>query len=661
MIANRKSAVAAILSAISFACGAPGATGTLDEGVAGDIPSAAPAEELAEAAASSGFVAVAASAFDTGYPADGAVDGSLSTRWTALGKGQYITGDLGAVKTLTGLRISWYRGAARRTAFEIRARGTDNVTRTVWSGQSSGTTDGFELFTFPAVDVRQVWVVVNGNTENDYANMWEMQAVIGGTTTTPPPTPVAVAVAVTPASATVQTGAAVQLSAAVTGTTNTSVTWTVVEGAAGGAVSSTGLYSAPSVAGTFHVVAKSVADATKSGTATVTVTAPAGVTVSRPTGGDDTANFNAAIVSANGSVVNVPAGTYNVRAVAVNRANTSIVCSATTPAVIKLRALASGDGSPIFNVTANNFSIRNCILDGNKAAQPSGGFNDSFNGRSFRTAVKIDGAYSGLTVDRVTFQNVYGAGIATRRVSAIKVTNSIFKDNFFEAIFATTPWTGGDPVNHVTGFVFTGNTVTNARSRHSSINANGLLAQQTWDLDISNNVWDGFERNAMKLENCRNGTVSNNRIRNGDLSWAGIGMQNGSHSMTITGNTLDNVGSGIDTSLVVGGQYGSDKIENLVIRGNTITGVHSGAMPDGIRILGYASAMTDVTIENNVIRSVPRHGINVRQFTNYYASPTFTRITIRNNQLTSAGACNNWFSGTSVQPTSAVTSPNTCS
>lgn len=83
-------------------------------------------------------------------------------------------------------------------------------------------------------------------------------------------------------------------------------------------------------------------------------------------------------------------------------------------------------------------------------------------------------------------------------------------------------------------------------------------------------------------------------------------------------------------------------------------------MPDGIRILGYASALTDVTIVDNVVKNVPRSGINVRQFTNYNASPTFTRITIQNDQLTSAGACNNWFSGTSVQPASSTTSPNTC-
>ncbi len=656
MNTNRKFALA-ILSTILFACGNPS---ELDEESYGDLPAEAPTDVLAGAAASSGFVAATANGWDPGLVPENAIDGTLSTRWTALGKGKFIAADMGAVKSLSGMRISWYRGQYRRSTFSIVIQDVGGGLRTVWSGQSSGTTSSLETYTFPPVQTRYLRVVVQGNTENDYANIWEMQAVTDGSTTPPPPPPAqTVAVTVSPATAAVPTGGSVQLAAAVTGSANTSVTWTVQEGAAGGAVGSTGLYTAPSAAGTFHVVATSVADPSKSAAATVTVNATSGVTVARPTGGDDTANFNAAIVSANGGVVNVPSGTYLVRAVAVNRANTTILCTSTSPAVIKLRQLASGDGSPIFNVTANNFTVRNCILDGNKATQPSGGFNDSFMGRSFRTAIKMDGAYSGLTVERVTFQNVYGAGIATRRVSNIRVTDSVFKDNFFEAVFATTTWTSGDPTNRVNGFTFQRNTITNARSRHSSINANGLLVQQTRTVDVSNNLWDGFERNAMKLENCRDGVVANNTIRNGDFSWAGIGMQNGAHYMTIEGNNLNNVGTGIDTSLVVGGQFGSDTIDHVTIRNNTITNVHSGSMPDGIRLLGYGSAMTDISITGNVVRTVPRYGINVRQFTNYHPSPTFTRITVQNNQLTSAGSCS-WFTGTGVSPTNTVTSPNTC-
>ena len=50
------------------------------------------------------------------------------------------------------------------------------------------------------------------------------------------------------------------------------MTWSVQEGAAGGTIAATGVYSAPAVAGTYHVVATSVADPAKSAIATVTVT-----------------------------------------------------------------------------------------------------------------------------------------------------------------------------------------------------------------------------------------------------------------------------------------------------------------------------------------------------------------------------------------------------
>ncbi|MFT3916553.1 MAG: glycosyl hydrolase family 28-related protein [Anaeromyxobacteraceae bacterium] len=93
------------------------------------------------------------------------------------------------------------------------------------------------------------------------------------------PAPTTVSVAVSPASASVAPGATQQFTATVTGTTNTAVQWSVQEGAAGGSVSSTGLYTAPSTAGTYHVVARSQADTTKQAVATVTVTAQPTVAV----------------------------------------------------------------------------------------------------------------------------------------------------------------------------------------------------------------------------------------------------------------------------------------------------------------------------------------------------------------------------------------------
>jgi len=80
-----------------------------------------------------------------------------------------------------------------------------------------------------------------------------------------------IAVTVSPASVSLAAGGSQQFSATVSNTTNTGVTWTT----SGGAISAAGLYVAPSTAGSYTVTATSVADPTKSGTSTVSVSAAA--------------------------------------------------------------------------------------------------------------------------------------------------------------------------------------------------------------------------------------------------------------------------------------------------------------------------------------------------------------------------------------------------
>jgi hypothetical protein len=77
-----------------------------------------------------------------------------------------------------------------------------------------------------------------------------------------------VAISINPTTANVNTGATFQFNATVTGTPNTAVTWT----ASSGALSTSGLYTAPATVGTYTVTATSQADATKSASATVNVT-----------------------------------------------------------------------------------------------------------------------------------------------------------------------------------------------------------------------------------------------------------------------------------------------------------------------------------------------------------------------------------------------------
>ena len=93
----------------------------------------------------------------------------------------------------------------------------------------------------------------------------------GGTKTTETPAAPVVAITVTPTTSTISVTGTAQLTAAVTGSTNVAVTWSVTP--AGTVVG--GLFTPPLKAGTYTVKATSQADATKSASATITVTAPA--------------------------------------------------------------------------------------------------------------------------------------------------------------------------------------------------------------------------------------------------------------------------------------------------------------------------------------------------------------------------------------------------
>lgn len=92
-------------------------------------------------------------------------------------------------------------------------------------------------------------------------------------TVTPVVAPVSVTVTASPQTTTMVMGATRAFTALVTGSADTAVTWSVVEGPAGGAVDATGSYTAPAGVGSFHLRATSKADPAKSDGAVVTVVA----------------------------------------------------------------------------------------------------------------------------------------------------------------------------------------------------------------------------------------------------------------------------------------------------------------------------------------------------------------------------------------------------
>ena len=89
-----------------------------------------------------------------------------------------------------------------------------------------------------------------------------------------------VSVALSPKTVTLRRDGTQQFTALVAGSLETRVSWTITEGAAGGSIDRAGTYTAPAAAGTFHLVAASIADPRSTDTALVTVTDPPGVSVS---------------------------------------------------------------------------------------------------------------------------------------------------------------------------------------------------------------------------------------------------------------------------------------------------------------------------------------------------------------------------------------------
>lgn len=84
-------------------------------------------------------------------------------------------------------------------------------------------------------------------------------------------TVLAISVSISPKQIAMTTGESTSFSASVAGSANQAVSWTVLEGPAGGSVSTTGKYTAPAAFGTFHVVATSQASSSQSAQAVVTV------------------------------------------------------------------------------------------------------------------------------------------------------------------------------------------------------------------------------------------------------------------------------------------------------------------------------------------------------------------------------------------------------
>ncbi|MBM7119129.1 metallophosphoesterase [Archangium primigenium] len=116
-------------------------------------------------------------------------DDNLSTRWSALGKGVWLTLDLGSAQSLSGVAVAWHQGDKRQNQY-VLSTSTDGATFTQAGSGTSALTTAAQTYAFSAArTARYVRVTVNGNTANDWGSITEARACGAGGSSTPTPTP----------------------------------------------------------------------------------------------------------------------------------------------------------------------------------------------------------------------------------------------------------------------------------------------------------------------------------------------------------------------------------------------------------------------------------------------------------------------------------------
>jgi len=200
---------------------------------------------------------------------------TTGSRWSTCIVSMFETGSITATAPSTpsvGISISPHSISLRegqQQQFAAVVSGL-NRPRVTWTA-SAGTINNAGLFTAPAsagsftVTARALSSFRRRSNSTVVAS--DSALVTVTLPNPPPPVTGTTQVSVTPTAASLRTGGQQQFTAAVSGSSNTAVTWS----ASGGTISASGQYTAPATAGTYTITALSNADTTKSASALVIV------------------------------------------------------------------------------------------------------------------------------------------------------------------------------------------------------------------------------------------------------------------------------------------------------------------------------------------------------------------------------------------------------
>ena len=115
----------------------------------------------------------ASDAPEAANPPQNAFDGNLETKWAANGK-QWIKFEFAKPKEIKEVGISVMNGTVRKYTFEITVSTDGENFESVYSSQTSGTTDDIEYYPINKTNIKAVKINFSGNTVNSWNSITEV-------------------------------------------------------------------------------------------------------------------------------------------------------------------------------------------------------------------------------------------------------------------------------------------------------------------------------------------------------------------------------------------------------------------------------------------------------------------------------------------------------
>ncbi|HEX5574170.1 MAG TPA: discoidin domain-containing protein, partial [Nitrososphaeraceae archaeon] len=123
-------------------------------------------------------ITAAAPSSQIGFPSSNVADNNLNTIWSNYGVGSSIQLDLGSSKNICSLDIAWHKGNERQNNFVVSTSQDGKSYKTVLSTTSSGKSLSYEKYNIADTNARYIRITVNGNTQNNYASIAEIRALV---------------------------------------------------------------------------------------------------------------------------------------------------------------------------------------------------------------------------------------------------------------------------------------------------------------------------------------------------------------------------------------------------------------------------------------------------------------------------------------------------